>query len=414
MKQKRIAIIATLDTKGEEGAYIKSLIAKRGHIPLLIDAGVFRSQYSSVSDISNEKVIESLEPTMQKSMQKIRSSETMTGAGEHEAISLMTEGVSTVVKQLLAERKIDGLISIGGSMGTSLALKVMQNIPITIPKLMLTPMAFTPIIPSGFTSIDQIMMQTIADPVGLNQITKMTIKRAVGVICGAAEEQDELIKEKPVVGITGLGGHRIVALCRSLLKEKGYEPINFTAVGTNAMERLITEGFVDGVIDLTVYDLATVVCGAAVKGGEEKYIAGCRKGIPQVITPGGIDYFGWAGTVDTLPPEYKKRNIHQHNPMVIMIPTIEEERTAVLNQIIERVNQARERTFLLIPLRGFSRVDKEGMPFYIPGGGKKVFDTLKRGITNNRVEVVEIDAHINDPIFGETAVRLLEEAGLGT
>ena len=257
-------------------------------------------------------------------------------------------------------------------------------------------------------------MQTIADPVGLNLLTKMTIKRAVGVICGAVEEQDELIKEKPVVGITGLGGHRIVALCRSLLKEKGYEPINFTAVGTNAMERLITDGFVDGVIELTVYDLVTCICGGSDKGGEEKYIAGCRKGIPQVITPGGLDYFGWTGTPDTLPPEYKKRNFHQHNPMVIMVPTIEEERIAVLNQIIERVNQARERTFLLIPLKGFSRVDKEGMPFYNPGGGKKAFDILKRGINNNRVEVLEIDAHINDPIFGETAVKLLEEAGLHT
>ncbi len=399
MEQKRIVVIATLDTKGEEAAYMKSLITERGHIPLLIDAGVFSGQYSSVADVRNDKVANSVGLTIEK----IRNSK-----DEGEAISLMIEGVSSVVEQLLIEDKIDGLVSIGGSMGTSLGLKVMQNISFNIPKLMVSTIAFTPIVPPGSASIDQIMMQTIADLRGLNTITKMVLKRAVGAICGAVEEQSrEASKEKPAVGISGLGGHKIVEYCRSLLKEKGYEPINFPSTGTNALEKLIMDGFFDGVLDISIFELVNLVCGGHIKGGEQKLVAACEKGTPQVIAPGALDFFAWMGGSDTLPCKYKDRYIHPHNPLVDLIATSEEEKIAVLEQIIERVNRARGPTVLLIPLKGFSRLDEEGMPFHNPGMGKKVFDILKQGITNNRVEVIEIDAHINDPIFAETAVNLI-------
>jgi len=195
----------------------------------------------------------------------------------------------------------------------------------------------------------------------------------------------------------------------AFLNEKGFEGIVFHSIGINACERLIREGFVDGMLDLCVFELANSVCGGDVRGAEEKITAACEKGIPQVITPGAIDFFAWSRGVDVLPSEYRKRNIHIHNPMVILVPTTDEERLAVLNLIIEKVNKARGPTIVLVPLKGFSRLDREGMPFHDPSVGKKVYEELKRRISNSMVKVAKIDAHINDPVFGETAVNLFIE-----
>jgi uncharacterized protein (UPF0261 family) len=397
--QRRIVLIATLDTKGEEANYIKSLVAQKGHIPTLIDAGVFRSQYSCAADVSNDEVANSVG----LSIQEVQNSKE-----EDTAISLMAKGASIVVEQLLAEGKIDGLICIGGSMGTSLGLKIMRDIPINIPKLMVSTIAFTPTIPLGSTSIDQTMMQTIADLRGLNTITRMVLKRATGAICGMVEAQDrEESKKNPVVGITGLGGHKVVEYCRSLLLERGYEPIIFHSVGTNACEKLVADGFVDALIDLSMFELVNFVCGGDIKGAERKISAACEKGLSQVIAPGAIDFFAWSRGLDTLPAKYRDRNIHIHNPLVILVPTTEEERVSVLNIIIERVNQTRGPTALLVPSKGFSRLDREGMPFYDPNAGENAFGVLKRGIINSLVKLTKIDAHINDTVFAEAAVSEL-------
>ena len=152
-----------------------------------------------------------------------------------------------------------------------------------------------------------------------------------------------------------------------------------------------------------------MVCGGEVKGGELKINAACEKGIPQVIAPGALDFFSWSGGIDTLPVKFKDRNNHIHNPLVILIPTTEEERTVVANEMIERINKASVPTALLIPLKGFSRQDNKGMPFYNPGAGQKIFEIFKHGITNSIVEVIPLDAHINDTVFAKIAVRLLVE-----
>lgn len=398
MKQKRIVIIATLDTKGEEADYLRKSVIQKGHIPTVIDSGVYTG-HSYTADISNEKVANSIGLTIQ---------EIQNSKDEGEAISLMIKGVSTVIQQLVAEGQADGILAIGGSMGTSLGLKVMKSIPVSIPKLMLSTIAFTPYITSDSVSIDMTMMQTITDLRGINTITKTVLKKAVGAICGMAEV-DEEVKQKFVVGLTGLGGHMVVEKCRPLLIENGYEPVIFHSVGTGACEQLVIEGFVDGLLDFSMFELVNLVCEGEVKGGELKITAACEKGIPQVIAPGALDFFSWSGSLDTLPDKFKDRNNHVHNPLVILIPTTEEERIAVANEMIERINKAHVPTALLFPLRGFSRQDNKGMPFYNPGAAQKVFEIFKHGIKNSMVDLVPLNAHINDDVFAETAVRLLSD-----
>lgn len=397
MKGKKIVIIATLDTKGEEANYLKNLVIEKGHISTVIDSGVFSNHFCE-ADISNEKVAESIGLTIQD----IRNSK-----DEGAAISLMIKGVTTVIQQLLAEDNIDGILAIGGSMGTSLGLKVMKNIPVRIPKLMLSTVAFTPYIVPDSVTIDMVMMQTITDLRGINSVIKPILKRAVGAICGMVESGEEEVKQKPVVGLTGLGGHEVVEKCRPFLIERGYEPVIFHSVGTNACEQMVTEGFVDGLLDFSVFELVNLICGGEVKGGELKITAACEKGIPQVIAPGALDFFSWSGGLDTLPVQFKDRKNHIHNPLVVLIPTTTEERIAVAKEMIERINKAIVPTVLLVPLKGFSRQDNKDKPFYNPGEGQKIFEMFKHGIKNSLVDVVSLDAHINDTIFAETAVRLL-------
>ncbi len=400
MKGKKIIIIATLDTKGEEAQYLQELVFAHGHIPTVIDSGVFCG-HSFTGDISNETVANSIGLTIQE----IQSSK-----DEGVAISLMIKGVAQVIQQLLEKNKVDGLIAIGGSMGTSLGLKVMKDIPLGIPKLMLSTVAFTPFITPDSVSIDQVMMQTITDLRGINTITKTVLKRAVGAICGMVEAQaNDEVKEKLVVGLTGLGGHKVVEKCKPLLSHQGYEPVIFHSVGTSACEKLVTEGFVDGLLDFSMFELVNLVCGGEVKGGELKINAACDKGIPQVIVPGALDFFSWSGGIDTLPVKFRDRNNHIHNPLVVLIPTTEEEKIAVAHEMIERINRAFVPTVVLLPLRGFSRLDNIGMPFYNPDSGKKIYELFKQSLTNCNVEVIALDAHINDNIFAETAVRLLVE-----
>ncbi len=251
MQRRHIAIVATLDTKGEEGRYIRDLVSKRGHIPILIDAGVFDGPYSSDADIDNEAVARSIGLTMEE----IRDGKRVDAAGEGETIALMIKGACAVAQRLLTEGKMQALLCIGGSMGTSVGLTVMKDIPFNIPKVMLSTVAFTPLIPFGSGSIDQMLMQTIADLRGLNTITKLTIKRGVDALCGIIEGEGKTIKKEPIIGVTGLGGHRIVEYCVDLLNEKGFEGIVFHSIGANSAEKLIKEGFVDGMLDLCVFEL---------------------------------------------------------------------------------------------------------------------------------------------------------------
>jgi len=399
--KQHVVIVVTMDTKGEEGKYIKDLILEKGHIPILVDAGVFESPYSSDADITNKAVAQSVGLTMEK----VREGKRVGGAGEGEAIDLMIKGAVTVVQQLLKEGKMQGILCIGGSMGTSVGMTVMKDIPFSIPKVMLSTVAFTPLIPFGAGSIDQMLAQTIADMRGLNTVTRMTIRRGVDALCGMIEGQEKTVKQKPIVGITGLGGHRIVEYCADLLNQKGFEGVVFHSIGVNSAEKLIKEGFVDGMLDLCIFELVNLVCGGDVAGADEKLTAGCEKGIPQLISAGAIDFFAWSRGVDAMPPEIRKRKFEVHNPMVILVPTNDEEKSAVLDLMIERVNKATGPTIILVPLGGFSRLDKKGMPFHDPSVPRRVYEEFKKRITNNMVQVRTIDAHINDPLFGETAVN---------
>jgi uncharacterized protein (UPF0261 family) len=401
-KGKNIVIIGTMDTKAEEALYLKELIERRGHNALVMDLGI-GGEVPFQPDFPRDKVA----LATGRSLEEIRTS-----AGPQrysEVLFTMAEGATKIIRDMSAEGKVHGLLSIGGSLGTSQALATMRALPLDFPKMALSTVAFiSQAITSEMVSMDQAMMQSVADLWGINRITRMALQRAAGAICGMAETQEEEqdVEQKPLVGITCLGVHHYVDRCKALLQEKGYEPVVFHSVGSCALERLIEQGYFSGVLDLSAYELVNYVCGGLVKGGEIKFTVAGEKGIPQVIGPGAMDFFPLLMS-EPLSAEHQKRRHLQH-AMVNLVKSTPQEQEKIATLLAEKVNKAKGPTAVLVPLEGFSRLDRgKEAPFYEPGAGRRFMDVLEQKVSNPLVKTEAIEAHINDPAFAERATALL-------
>ena len=401
-KARNIVLLVTLDTKAEEALYVKELIRKRGHNPLVMDVGTggetaFQADYSC----------EELALASGRRLKEIKASTEQYS----EVLAAVAMGAKNLILRLVSERKIDGLLSIGGSLGTNSALMIMRELPMTLPKLTLSTIGFVSnVVGVDAVSLDQTMMQSPADLCGLNRITRMSLKRAVNAICGMAEgeEQPEVkeAEEMPLVAITSLGVHHYVERCKSLLLANGYEPIAVHTVGVPTVARLIRWGELSGVLDLSFYELVNYVCGGVVKGGKNKYVPACEKGVPQVIGPGSLDFFPLDIT-EALPPKFKTRTVISHG-LVYLIKTTPQEQETIATMMADMINQACGPTVVLVPLNGFSHLDHSPeMPFYDPEAGRRFSTAVRKKVANPLVEIEEIEAHINDPVFAQRATALL-------
>lgn len=398
-KGKNIAVVVTLDTKGEEARYLKGLIERRGHRALVIDVGI-RGALLFKPDFNREKVASATGSSLEK---------IVSGAPTHShALAAMASGAKTIIKQLISEKKIDAVLSIGGGLGTTQASIIMPELPLSIPKLTLSTVAFVAGAMSGeMVSIDGSMMQSPADLWGVNSLTKIALQRAAGAICGMAEEQDEKeAGEANRVAISTLGLHSYVDQCKSLLIENGYEPVVFHSIGTGALEKLVRQGYFSGALDLSCYELVSFVSGGIVRGGEEKFTAACEKGIPQVIGLGGLDFFPLF-SYQPIPARLRGRTVFAQG-MVNLIKTSPPEQRKIADLLAQRLGKARVPTVVLVPLKGFSKLDSgRGTPFYEPGAGRRFAEVLKEKLSNPLVRLEAMEAHINDPAFAERATALL-------
>jgi uncharacterized protein (UPF0261 family) len=398
-KGQNILVVVTLDSKGEEALYLKQLIEKRGHNPLIMDIGI-GGMVSSRADFTRQEVA----LATGRSLEEIRK-----GARTHtDVLAAMAMGAKTLIQQLIGEKRINGLLSIGGGLGTTQASMIMPGLPLSLPKLILSTVAFVPGAMGGeMVSIDQAMIQSPADLWGLNSITKIALQRAAGAICGMAEEQeDEDIRGVRRVAISTLGIHSYVDLCKSRLVQNGCEPVVFHSIGTGGLEKLVRQGYFSGALDLSCYELVSYVCGGIVGGGEEKFTAACEEGIPQVIGLGALDFFPLF-SYQPIPSKFRRRKVFSQG-MVNLIKTSPQEQKMVATLLAEKINGARVPTTVLVPLKGFSKLDygKE-MPFCQAGAGERVARILKEKVSNPMVRIEEIRAHINDRVYSERATALL-------
>lgn len=396
---KTILLIGTLDTKGEEFAFVRDRIEARGIRALVVDVGVL-GEPTFAPDLRAEEVAEAGGSTLSALRER---------ADRGHAIDVMIEGVRALVPRLYAEGRFDGVLSLGGGGGTNVATAAMRELPVGVPKLMVSTVASSDVSP--YVDVKDItLMHSVVDVEGLNRVLRHVLTNAVGAICGMVEQPRPEADDKPLVAATMFGVTTpCVGRVRERLEEAGYEVLVFHATGTGgrAMEELIKEGHFAGVADLTTTEWCDEVVGGVLSAGPERLEAAARAGVPQVVSCGALDMVNFHA-MDTVPDAFRERTLYKHNPNVTLMRTTPEECAEIGRRIAEKLNRAIGPVALMLPLQGVSMIDKEGEPFYDPAANEALFTTLREHVSSH-VEVVEVDRHINDPLFAEAAAdRLLD------
>jgi uncharacterized protein (UPF0261 family) len=386
-----ILLIATLDTKGDEIAYVRDLIQKKGHATLVLDAGVLGTP-AFAADVTAASVADAGGAAL----------DTLRRQGDRgAALEVMARGAAAVAGRLHAEGRIAAVLGIGGSCGTAIATAAMRALPIGLPKVMVSTVASGQV--SSYVGVTDIaMLYPVVDIAGLNRISRRILANAAGAVCGMVEQAPPDAPDKPVVAATMFGVTTpCVERVRKHLEDAGFEVLVFHATGSGgrAMEGLIGAGFVAGVADVTTTEWADELVGGILAAGPERLDAAGRAGIPQVVSVGALDMVNF-GPRATVPERFAGRTLHVHNPSVTLMRTTAAECARLGEIIASKLNAAKGPTTLLLPLRGVSAIDREGQPFHDPAADAALFEALKRG-AGAHVTVRELDLHINDPEFAD-------------
>lgn len=398
---KTIAVAGTFDTKGKEFLYVKELIEELGLKTYMINTGVFNSEIEV--DVSNKEIAKEagydIEDIVSRRDRAI-------------ATEALSKGMELLIPRLYAEGKFDGIISFGGSGGTSLVTPAMRALPIGVPKMMVSTMASGNVSQYVGTS-DIIMMPSIVDVAGLNKISKTIFKNAVLAIAGMVGMADKIKEveedENPLIAATMFGVTTpCVDFAKEYLEERGYEVLVFHATGTGGktMESLIDAGFFKGVLDITTTEWCDEIVGGVLGAGPNRLEAAGRNHVPQVVSVGALDMVNF-GPIDTIPEKFKSRNLYKHNPTVTLMRTTVEENIKFGQKIAEKLNASFGKTVLILPLKGVSMIDAPGQPFYGSKEDEALFDTLKNNIDKDKVNIVEMDNNINEKAFAQRAAEEL-------
>lgn len=395
---KTVAVLGTFDTKGKELKYIKECIEEHGLKTLCINTGVFEPVVEP--DISSAEVAAAVGADINAIVEK-RDRATAT--------EVLSKGTEKLIPQLYAEGKFDGIISIGGSGGTALATPAMRQLPLGVPKVMVSTMASGDVSPYVGTS-DIVMIPSVVDAEGLNDISKVIFSNAANAVVGMVQNRKEIESDgKPLLAATMFGVTTpCVKAAEEYLHEQGYDVLVFHATGTGGkcMEALIDQGFIKGVLDLTTTEWCDEVVGGVLNAGPDRLTAAGKNGIPQVVSVGALDMVNF-GPMDTVPAQFKDRNLYKHNPTVTLMRTTADELKSIGHEIASRLADATGKTTLILPLKGVSMIDVEGQPFYDAEADKALFDTLRTELEGTNVEIVELDTDINDKEFAVAAAQKL-------
>ena len=397
---KSILIIGTLDTKGVEFAYIRDLIQARGHRTVVLDAGV-----SGDPAFAPEITAEQVAAAGGSSLAALRA------AGDRgAALEVMGRGARALAMAEHAAGRVDGVISLGGSGGTSIATHAMLGLPVGLPKVMVSTMASGNVAPYVDVK-DVTLMYSVVDVAGLNRLSRRILANAAGAVCGMVEQVVPQGEDRPLITATMFGVTTpCVTAVREHLEAAGYEVlvVHATGSGGRAMESLIDGGFITGVADITTTEWCDELVGGVLSAGPHRLEAAARKGLPQVVSLGALDMVNFGG-IESVPEAFKGRTLYKHNPTVTLMRTTPEECAQLGKIIAEKLNATTGPTVLFVPLKGVSMIDAVGQPFYSAEADAALFEALRQTVDRTRVELVELDLHINDPAFAQAmAGRLVE------
>ncbi len=392
-----IAILGTMDTKGEEHGFVAEQIKARGHTPLVIDVGTLGEPMLK-PDVTRSEVATAAGADLGEMVRR---------HDRGEAIRIMSEGAPIVLARLAQEKRIQGIISLGGGGGTAIGTAAMRALPIGFPKLMVSTLA------SGNTAQyvgvkDIVMFPSIVDVAGMNRISRQILMRAAGAICGMVEAKPQGAEDKPIIVASMFGNTTdCVQAAKKILEGAGYEVLVFhaTGIGGRTMESLIETGLVAGVLDITTTEWADELVGGFLTAGPTRLEAAARLGVPAVVAPGCLDMVNFHGP-ESVPAKFKGRTFYQHNPQVTLMRTTPDE-CAQLGQVLaEKLNASRAAVTMLLPLKAISVISAPGQKFHDPAADRALFDALRKGL-RPEIEIIEVDSAINDREFAEACARAL-------
>jgi uncharacterized protein (UPF0261 family) len=394
-----VALLGTLDTKGNEYAFLKERLIDLGIDTLVIDVGV--AEPVGITPDVDRRTIAAAAGSDTDALAAARDR----GA----AVEAMARGAERVVSDLYSAGRFDGILAIGGSGGTAIAATAMQALPVGVPKLLVSTVA------SGDTrpyvgAVDVTMMYSVVDLAGINSISARILANAAAAIGGMASSPPvPVVGRKPLVGATMFGVTTpSVTRAREHLEGLGYEVLVFHATGTGgrSLEALARDGSLAGVLDITTTELADDLVGGVLSAGPSRLEAAGAAGIPQVVSLGALDMVNF-GPPETIPPTFADRQLYVHNPTVTLMRTTAEECEELGRRVGAKLALARGPVALFVPLRGVSMIDSEGQPFHDPEADAALFRGVRETIADR--ELHELDMNINDERFAEAMARRLHE-----
>lgn len=394
---KFVYILATLDTKGAEADFVRSLLTERGLATKLVDTGCL-GEPAVRADIDRQAVYRAAGAALDQIQQKRDR-----GTG----VELAAEGARKVVLEAHAAGQVAGVLALGGSAGTTIGTNAMRALPIGIPKVMVSTLASGQV--RHFVGDKDIfMLNSVVDILGLNRISRRILAEAAAAMAGMVNyHKEHVASDKPLIAATMFGvTTKCVERAREILSAAGYEVLVFHATGNGglAMESLIRDGLIEGVLDITTTELADEIAGGFLSAGPTRLTAAAETGVPQVVSVGATDMVNFFG-IDTVPEKYRNRKLYKHNAHATLMRTTPEENDAIGREIGEKVGRSKGPARILLPLRGVSAIDAKGQPFDDEEARRRLFAAVRAHGKNVPVEMRA--EHINDPPFAEAAAQAL-------
>lgn len=398
-----VALLGTFDTKPAEYRWLRERLTEAGCSVLGVDVGPF-SDGGELSDVTAAEVARAADVDLAE----LRAREDRGWAME-----VMGTGAAAVLARLHREGRLDGVLAVGGSGGSSVAGRAMAALPVGVPKLLVSTMASGDVRPY-VGDVDVTLMYSVVDISGVNSVSTMVLGNAAAAVAGMAAAHERRRHEPepdrgPVVAATMFGlTTPAVDEARATLTDLGYEVLVFhaTGAGGRAMESLVTSGLVDGVLDLTTTELADELVGGVLTAGPERLEAAGRKGIPQVVSVGALDMVNF-GPRETVPERFADRKFLVHNPTVTLMRTTEEEMATLGRRIADKLAAATGPVEVFLPRNGVSGIDRAGGQFEDAAADAACLAEIRAGLAGSPVVVHELDVHINDEGFGRAAAEAL-------
>ncbi|MEM6987097.1 MAG: Tm-1-like ATP-binding domain-containing protein [Pseudomonadota bacterium] len=400
MSDKTILIVGTYDTKNDELEYMAERVSAMGGGVLTMDISVLGDP-SKPTDFSKHQVAEAGGSSIQAAIDS---------GDENTAMQVMAAGGSALARSLFDDGQFDGMVILGGTMGTDAALDMCSALPLGVPKYVVSTVSFSPLIPPERLSADIQMILWAGGLYGLNSVCKASLSQAAGAVLGAARAVEPPTGNRPTVGMTSLGSSclKYMKLLKPALESRGFEVAIFHATGMGGMayESIARKGGFACVMDFALPELGNLLAGSVINAGTDRMLNAGRAGIPQIVAPGCLDLIDFAGWQD-IPERYQDRPFHAHNRLIKSSGLNGAERRETAQEIAKRLKTSDTPAHVILTTQGIEEWDKPGGEAHDPEAFAEFCDEMRQVMTPP-LHYTEVDCHINDQAFADKALEIFD------